>query len=388
MKDRLEKRIENGSVVILDNPRHEAESVAIGQGTSVKINANLGTSPDCDDVNLELNKARAAVEYGADTLMDLSIGQNVDETRRRILKETNVPVGSVPVYQAFLEDKVDADEEDFLKAIEKHCKDGVDFVTLHCGVTWDLVDKLDERLISVTSRGGSFLAAWMIHNQKENPLYENFDQVLDILEEYNVVISLGDGLRPACLNDATDELQLRELFTLGNLTERAWERNVGVIIEGPGHIPLNEVQMNVELEKKICHNAPFYVLGPLVTDSAVGYDHMAGAIGGALAGYYGADFLCYVTPAEHLGLPGLEDVKQGVIASKIAAHAADVARGDKQEDHRLSKARKELDWDTLFEMSPDPMVREKYEKQVKEKECSMCGEYCALNIVREYVNKD
>ena len=384
--NKLKKRVERGSVVLLKNSVRDIEPLAVGEGTRVKVNANIGYSPDRMDVESELMKAQAAIESGVDTIMDLSVGVGLDDMRKKIIEESTVPVGTVPIYQAFIEKKTEMSKEDILAVIEKNCRDGVDFVTLHCGITLDLVDKLDERLIPVTSRGGSFLAAWMIKNKQENPLYEFFDEIVEVVNEYDVVISLGDAMRPACLRDSTDELQLKELFNLGRLTKKARKANTPVIIEGPGHIPLDEIEYNVKLQKKICDNSPFYVLGPLVTDIALGYDHITGAIGGALAAMHGADFLCYVTPSEHMGLPDMDDVKLGVIASRIAAHAADIVRlGKKGIDDEMSKARGELDWEKMFELGVDKDMERKYPELMDQQECSMCGKYCALKIVREYL---
>lgn len=385
---KLERRVRNGSVVLVKNAGRDILPLAIGAKTRVKVNANIGTSPDVVDLDRELKKAQTAVEYGTDTLMDLSIGGDLDEIRKKILKETSVPLGTVPIYQAFLDEKIDMSPESILKVIEKHCMDGVDFLTLHCGITRDIVENLNKRLIPLTSRGGGFLAAWIIKNRRENPLYEHFDEILEIVKEYDVVISLGDALRPASLHDSSDVPQIQELINLGKLTQRAREMNVPVIIEGPGHVPLDQIEMNVLLEKRICGNAPFYVLGPLVTDIAMGYDHISGAIGGAVAAMYGADFLCYVTPAEHLGLPTVEDVKNGVVASKIAAHAADIVRlGDTRRDDELSRARKELDWNKMFELCIDKKIREDYSELVDKRVCTMCGKYCALKIINEYLEE-
>ncbi|MBU4202054.1 MAG: phosphomethylpyrimidine synthase ThiC [Candidatus Altiarchaeota archaeon] len=291
-------------------------------------------------------------------------------------------------YQAFIEKKVDMTADSILDVIEKHCKDGVDFLTLHCGITRDIVERVGERLIPITSRGGSFIAAWTIRNQQENPLYSEFDRILEIVKDYDVVISLGDALRPASIHDASDWCQFQELLNLGRLTKRAREADVPIIIEGPGHVPLDQIEMNMKLGKKLCDNAPFYVLGPLVTDIALGYDHISGAIGGALAAIHGADFLCYVTPSEHLGLPTVEDVREGVIASKIAAHAADIVRlGDTTRDDELSRARRELDWDRIFELCIDGRVKEKHKDLCGKKVCTMCGKYCALKILEEYLEE-
>ena len=387
-EEKLEKNASKGSVVVVKNAKRNILPIAIGTGTHVKINANIGTSPEKSNHAEELQKAKTAVDSGADTLMDLSLGGDLDEIRRKILKNTNVPLGTVPVYQAFLEKKQDMSAESMLKVIEKHCKDGTDFLTLHCGITKDIVENLNGRLIPITSRGGSFLAAWMIKNREENPLYSKFDEVLEIVKEYDVVISLGDALRPACTHDATDAAQIQELVNLGRLTKRARKAGVPVIIEGPGHVPLDQIEANMLLEKKICDNAPFYVLGPLVTDIAIGYDHITGAIGGAVAAMYGADFLCYVTPSEHLGLPSKEDVKTGVIASKIAAHAADMVRlKDTKRDDELSLARKNLDWEKMFSLCIDKSVKEKHSELCNKKECTMCGKYCALKILKEYLKE-
>jgi phosphomethylpyrimidine synthase len=387
-EEKLRKHISNGSAVILKNAKRDITPIAIGTGTHVKVNANIGTSPEKSGIKEELEKAKIAVDSGADTLMDLSIDGDLDAIRRTILKNTNVPLGTVPVYQAFLEKKLDMSAESMLKVIEKHCMDGVDFLTLHCGITKDIVENLGDRLIPITSRGGSFLAAWMIKCQEENPLYSEFDSVLEIAKEYDAVISLGDALRPACTHDASDAAQIQELVNLGRLTKRARKAGVQVIIEGPGHVPLDQIEANMLLEKKICDNAPFYVLGPLVTDIAIGYDHITGAIGGAVAAMYGADFLCYVTPSEHLGLPSKEDVKTGVIASKIAAHAADMVRlRDTKRDDELSLARKNLDWEKMFSLCIDKTVKDTHAELCNKKECTMCGKYCALKILKEYLGE-
>jgi len=382
---KLERNARAGSVVLVKNARREISPIAIGSGTHVKINANLGTSPEFSDPKTELEKARIAIEAGADTIMDLSIGGDIDSMRRMMIKETAVPLGTVPVYQAFIEKKFEMDIDSMLEVIERHCKDGVDFLTLHCGITRDIVDDLGSRLIPITSRGGCFLAAWMLENKKQNPLYEHFDSVLEIAREYDAVISLGDALRPACIHDASDAAQIQELINLGRLTKKARKAGVPVIIEGPGHVPLDQIEANLLLEKKICDNAPFYVLGPLVTDIGVGHDHITGAIGGAVAAMHGADFLCYVTPSEHLGLPGKDDVREGVIASKIAAHAADIVRlRDTERDDEMSLARKDLDWERMFSLCIDKDIRKTHGDLVNKKECTMCGKYCALKILREY----
>ncbi|HHQ45448.1 MAG TPA: phosphomethylpyrimidine synthase ThiC [Candidatus Altiarchaeales archaeon] len=382
----LESRIKDGRVVSCANPRHGIESLLIGEGVSTKVNANVGTSPGNSSVDAEIEKALLSIEYGADAIMDLSVGDKVDETRKAIIKAVDVAVGTVPVYQMFMgRDIADVDLDVMLEVIEKHCKDGVDFLTIHCGVTKHIVEELmPKRLIPVTSRGGSLLARWIRHHKRENPLYENFEKVCEILKEYEVVLSLGDGLRPGCIHDATDEAQLEELKRLGEFTLTARKMGVQIIIEGPGHVPLDQIEYNMKIQKKICHNAPFYVLGPLVTDIGVGYDHITGAIGGALAAMHGADFLCYVTPSEHLGLPKKDDVINGVVASKIAAHAADLVKlGDTSRDDAMSRARKCLDWDEMFKNALFPQIRAKYPHLKGKDACSMCEEYCALKYDRD-----
>lgn len=381
---RLRAGLSDGSIVALKNADRSIKPVFVGAGTKTKVNANVGFSPRKKDLDLEIHKAETAVEYGADAVMDLSIGHGIDEMRRKLLKDVPVPLGTVPVYQAFLKDKVDMTLDSILGVIERQARDGVDFMTLHCGITQELVEKSRKRLIPITSRGGCFMAAWMIHNRMENPLYTGFDRIVDVAKEYDVVLSLGDALRPGTVLDASDYCMNQELRNLGQLTKKAREKGVQVIIEGPGHMPLNTIVENVRLEKKLCGNAPYYVLGPLVTDIALGYDHITGAIGGAIAAAHGADFLCYVTPSEHLGLPDIEDVKNGVIASKIAAHAADLVKyGNYSRDKAMSEARRNLDWDTMFKEGLKGDAREKYGEHTKEDVCSMCGEYCALKIMQD-----
>lgn len=392
------QRIAEGTVIITRNIRREnVHPVGIGKGLRTKVNANIGTSPDLCDLNLEIKKAKVAVKYGADTIMDLSTAGNLDEIRRTIIKAVNVPIGTVPIYQAAIEATkkkgaiIHMTEDDIFNTIERHAEDGVDFMTVHCGVTQQIVKKLVKhpRLMGVVSRGGTFLAAWILHHDKENPLYANYDYLLELAKKYDFALSLGDGLRPGCIFDSTDWAQIQELLTIGELVERARAANVQVMVEGPGHLPLNDVAANVQLEKAICKEAPFYVLGPVVTEIAPGYDHIVGAIGGALAGLAGADFLCYLTPAEHLGLPSLEDVKEGVIATKIAAHAADIAKlGIKaaRQDMAMAEARANLDWKGQFENAIDPEKARRVHGRVKPKSpktCSMCSEYCAIKILRE-----
>lgn len=393
--------IADGTIVIPHNTKRVGVKLCgIGAGLKTKINANLGTSSDEPDLENELRKLEVAVKHGADAVMDLSTGGDIDEIRRCILDESPVMVGSVPIYNAAVEavknDKsiVEMTPDDMFDAIERHVSDGIDFITVHCGTNLEVLGRLREqrRVADVVSRGGAFLIEWMIYNESENPLYEQFDRLLDIAKEYDVTLSLGDGLRPGCLADATDRPQIQELIVLGELAARARSAGVQAMIEGPGHVPINEIEANILLEKKLCNGAPFYVLGPLVTDVAPGYDHITSAIGGAIAGKAGADFLCYVTPAEHLCLPTLEDVREGVIASKIAAHVADLAKGIKSAhdwDAKMGKARKELDWVTQTELAIDPElvteVRGKHPSSDDEV-CTMCGKFCAMKGVREYLS--
>ncbi|MDP7263310.1 MAG: phosphomethylpyrimidine synthase ThiC, partial [Candidatus Woesearchaeota archaeon] len=347
----LRQNIAQGSVIIPANINHKnLKPVAIGKGVKTKVNANIGASKVRACVEEELEKIRLCIKYGADTVMDLSTGGNLNEIRESIINESTIPIGTVPAYQVVEENQTieDLKPEDWLDVIEQQAKQGIDFMTIHAGVLQKTLPLLRSRLTGVVSRGGAILVKWMKANNKENPLYTQFEQICDIFEKYDVAFSLGDGLRPGSLHDATDKAQIAELKILGELTLKAWEKNCQVMVEGPGHIPLNEIKLNVELEKKYCHNAPFYVLGPLVTDIAPGYDHITSAIGAAVAGMHGADYLCYVTPAEHLGLPTPEMVKQGIITYKIAAHAADIAKGipnSRDRDDELSKARFAFDWE-------------------------------------------
>ena len=358
----------------------------IGEGQTTKVNANIGTSPVQLDLSIELQKLETAISAGADAVMDLSIGGDLDANRLAILKHSSVPIGTVPIYQVMVEHGKTATADALFTAVEKHCADGVGFITVHCGVTREIVELIDRkpRLCGIVSRGGSFLAQWIKHTHQENPLYSEFDRLLAIAKRYGTTLSLGDGLRPGALADASDAAQNRELELLGELTLRAWDEGVQVVIEGPGHMPINQIQENVRLEKKLCHGAPYYVLGPLVTDIAPGYDHLTSAIGGALAGASGADFLCYVTPSEHLGLPTIEDVREGVIYCRIAAHAADIAKGipgARDWDDRMSAARKKLDWTAQLACAIDPQraaaLRESRHSGELEA-CSMCGEYCSM----------
>ena len=398
----LRERIAKGTVALCANINHAAlKPCAVGEGLSTKVNANIGTSSTYPDIEPELKKLDEAVKCGADAVMDLSTGNHIDVSRRRIIEHSPIMVGTVPIYQATVRAirehgaVVEMTEEDLLSTIEEQAKDGADFITLHCGVTLDAIQRMRRqgRVMDIVSRGGSFIAGWMLHNERENPLYERYDDILDICEKYDVTISLGDGMRPGCTADATDRAQLTELITLGELVDRAWKRGVQVMVEGPGHVPYNQIAANMTLEKRLCRNAPFYVLGPLVTDIAPGYDHITAAIGGTLAAASGADFLCYVTPAEHLALPTIEDVHTGVITSRIAAHAADLVKGipgAADWDRKMAQARKVLDWDAQLALAIDPeLARQKRGARNKagEEACSMCGDYCAVKIVGQYLDK-
>jgi phosphomethylpyrimidine synthase len=389
-------------VIPRNRKRGDIRPVAIGEGLRVKINANVGTSRDRADIEVELEKTRVAVAAGADAVMDLSTGGPIDGIRRAILAECPVPVGTVPVYQAAADAAsrgksfVELSAGDFFEGILKQAEDGVDFMTVHCGVTRDALARLvrEGRRLDIVSRGGSLLAEWMGYNGRENPFFEQYDRLLEICREYDITISLGDGLRPGCLADATDRAQVHELMTLGELTERAWERDVQVMIEGPGHVPLHQIAANVQLQKRLCHGAPFYVLGPLVTDIAPGYDHITSAIGGAIAAWSGADFLCYVTPSEHLRLPTVEDVKTGVVASRIAAHAADIARGIPgaiDRDNRMADARRRLDWKAQIELSVDPetarAMRGGSMPTIDEAVCTMCADLCAIKTSQKAIRR-
>lgn len=388
-----------GRICAPHNPIHDAEPAAIGEGLSVKINVNLGTSRDIVDLDAELEKLRVAMRYGADAVMDLSTGGDIDAIRARLISECPVMMGSVPIYQTGLTAArknavVEMTEDDIFNGIEKHAKDGMDFMTVHCGITRETVGWLQKRgrLMDVVSRGGSFLTAWILHNEEENPLYKNFDYLLEMARKYEFTLSLGDGFRPGCIADASDQSQISELMTLGHLVKRAREAGVQSMVEGPGHVPLDQVPMNMKIQKTLCDGAPFYVLGPLVTDIAPGYDHIVGAIGGAVAAQNGADFLCYLTPAEHLGLPDVDDVREGVIASKIAAHVGDLSRGIGMErDVAMAKARKKLDWNAMYDVCIDEEKARRYRKRgcTEESEgCSMCGDVCAVKIVNVYMNKE
>jgi phosphomethylpyrimidine synthase len=390
-----------GKAVILSNERHRnLTPKGVGAGLSVKVNANIGTSSERVHIEEEIEKLRVAEEAGTDTVMDLSTGGALDEIRKIVMSHAHVPVGTVPIYQAAVQavakkGSITAMEPDELfEVIEKHGEDGVDFITVHAGVTRSVIERLKKqgRIADIVSRGGAFLTEWMIVNSKENPLYEQFDRLVAIAKKYDMTLSLGDGLRPGSIADATDRTQVQELLILGELCEEAQRNGVQVMIEGPGHVPLNQIEANIVLEKKLCKDAPFYVLGPIVTDIAPGYDHITSAIGGALAGYYGADFICYVTPSEHLGLPTVDDVREGVVVARIAAHAADLARGNKSawlRDEQMSRYRKALDWEGQIKMSIDPQKIKTFRKErsLHDDVCSMCGDYCAMKIVSEYFKK-
>ncbi len=394
--ERLRALVAEGKAVVPANRRFKLKRpCAIGAGLRTKVNANIGTSRDLPEVEPELEKLRVALAAGADTIMDLSTGGPIDEIRKMIRENCPVPLGTVPIYQAAVEAVehkkkaiVNMTVDEMFKAVEKQAQDGVDFMTIHCGVTRTVLERFEssQRILGVVSRGGSFLVEWMVYNNRENPFYEHFDDLLALAKEYEITLSLGDGIRPGCLADATDGPQIQELIILGELTLRAWEAGVQVMIEGPGHVPLDQVEANVKLQKRLCHGAPFYVLGPLVTDIAPGYDHIGCAIGGAIAAAAGADFLCYVTPAEHLRLPTVEDVREGVIAARIAGHAADIVKGVPgafEKDIAMAKARARLDWEEQIRLSLDPEKARRYRLEggvSKGKACTMCGEYCAIKV--------
>ena len=399
----IRKGLADGTIVLPANPCHSAlKPRAIGRGLPTKVNANIGTSPDYPSHSTELCKLQEVISAGADAVMDLSTGPGIAVIRRLVLAGSPLPVGTVPVYQAAAEARerygatAKMTPDDLFRVIEEHAADGVDFITVHCGVTMDVVQSLRRRrrVADIVSRGGAFLAGWMLHHGRENPLYERYDELLEIVTRYDVTLSLGDGLRPGCLADATDGPQIQELLVLGELVDRAKERGAQVMVEGPGHVPLHQIQTNVELQKSLCRGAPFYVLGPLVTDVAPGYDHITAAIGGALAAWAGADFLCYVTPAEHLGLPDSADVRAGIMASRIAAHAADIAKGIPGAldwDLSMAKARKALDWQAQIALSLDPPLAAEMRKKKnpgQREECSMCGDFCAMRVFSQALGTD
>ncbi|SDF65238.1 5-hydroxybenzimidazole synthase [Sporomusa acidovorans DSM 3132] len=394
----LRQLVASGKVAIPANRHHTSLSPkGVGEKLRTKINVNLGVSKDCYDMELELEKAKKAIELKAEAIMDLSCYGKTREFRRKLIEIAPVMIGTVPMYDAIGmldKDLKDITVDEFFSVVERHAEDGVDFMTIHCGMNRKTAERVknNKRLTNIVSRGGSILFAWMELNNQENPFYEYYDRLLDICEKYDVTISLGDACRPGSINDSTDAAQIEELITLGELTKRAWARNVQVMIEGPGHMALNEIAANMQLEKKLCHGAPFYVLGPLVTDIAPGYDHITSAIGGAIAAANGADFLCYVTPAEHLRLPTLDDVKEGIIAARIAAHAGDIAKGipgAREWDNQMSAARADVDFPRMIELSIDPEKATQYRKESKpecEDTCTMCGKMCPMKNMKKILH--
>ncbi|MEH0018654.1 MAG: phosphomethylpyrimidine synthase ThiC [Desulfobacter sp.] len=392
-KEALMAGVAQGSIAIPANKNHFSINAAgVGQGLKTKINVNLGVSKDVCSFDAEMNKACLALKYNADAIMDLSVSGDTEAFRKRLVAEIPVMIGSVPIYDTLTRTGKSVEEltiDDWFKTVEIHGENGIDFVTIHAGLNLKAAKTIQEnpRLCGIVSRGGAILYEWMAKTETENPFYEHYDRLLDICEQHDITISLGDGLRPGAIQDSTDAPQIQELITLGELTKRAWARNVQVMIEGPGHVPLHEVEMNMKIQKKLCHNAPFYVLGPLVTDIAPGYDHITSAIGGAMAAMHGADFLCYVTPAEHLRLPSADDVKEGIMASKIAAHAGDLAKGiagASDKDLTMSRARKALDWEGQFAAALDPEKARAYKESSqpsKDGVCTMCGDFCAVKRV-------
>lgn len=397
----LAESLASGRVVIPSNPIHHPVPTGIGSGLRTKVNANLGTSSLASSIEVEREKLAAALDAKADTVMDLSTGGDLRRCRRELLSACLVPLGTVPVYQAMVQAQelhgamVKMTGDELFAIIEEQAREGVDFITVHCGVTQVVVERLirQGRLMDIVSRGGAFMAAWIMYHERENPLFADFDRLLDLARKHDVTLSLGDGLRPGCLSDATDRAQVQELLVLGELVGQSRRHGVQAMVEGPGHVPLQQIAANMQLEKQLCQGAPFYVLGPLVTDVAPGYDHIVAAIGGTVAAAAGADFLCYVTPAEHLGLPGVEDVRQGVIATRIAAHAGDIAKGLPGAlawDQAMSRARKALDWEKQIELAIDPARaregRVKHNSQNTDT-CSMCGDYCAMQLMAKFLGK-
>ncbi len=404
--EKLRRLLETGRVVIPRNANRDIALKAIGERMSTKVNVNVGTSKDFLNLEDEVEKAKIAVKYGADAIMDLSTGSSgsnssLDETRRAILKEVDVPVGTVPIYQAGLEKAeeravVDMSADDMFNAVRKHAKDGIDFVTIHAGVNLNSLARLrkSERILDVVSRGGAFLVAWMIHNERENPFYDEYDYLLEIANEYELTLSLGDGMRPGCISDASDRAKYMETIILGELVKRAREEGVQAMVEGPGHVPLDEIEASVKTIKHITDFAPLYLLGPLVTDIAPGYDHFVSAIGGAVAGMYGADFLCMVSPSEHLALPSVDDIKEGTIVTKIAAHAADIVKEGQRErakrmDDEMAYARKNLDWERQLELAinPEEARRIRNSRPSESDACSICGDLCAIKLLKEFLKK-
>ena len=385
--------VASGTITVVRNKLRSINPLVIGTSTRIKVNANIGTSSSLSDIGEELEKLRVAIRCGADAVMDLSTDGDLAAIRRRLLAECPVAFGTVPLYEMALRARsrgksvLEITADDMFEVVEDHCREGVDFLTLHCGVTRQTVARFREvqRLAGATSRGGTIIMEWIHCNGQENPLYEQYDRLLELCAQYDVAVSLGDGFRPGALADATDRVQIEELVLLGDLVKRAREKGVGVFVEGPGHVPLHEVTTNIKIQKPLCGGAPFYVLGPLVTDVSPGYDHISGAIGGAIAAMAGADFLCYVTPAEHLRLPSVDDVKEGVIASRIAAHAADIARGypgAMEWDRSITRAKIDLDWERMLSLCIDPEKARAYRRSLppgdNERLCSMCGEFCAI----------
>jgi phosphomethylpyrimidine synthase len=397
---RLQNGVAKGKIVIPWNPNHHPTPVGIGQGLRVKVNANIGTSREHCKPEEEIQKAKASLQAKVHAIMDLSTGGNLDEIRKKLLKVSTVPFGTVPIYQTGIQavEKhgaiIDMTSDEMFNIFERQAKQGVDFAVVHVGVNQESVERLkrQKRLIPMVSRGGAFHMAWILHHEQENPLYKEFDHLLDLAKEYDVTLSLGDGMRSGALADSNDRAKFQEMLIIGELVERARKAGVQTMVEGPGHMPLNDIQSNIEVMKVVTKHAPYFVLGPLVTDIAPGYDHFVGGIGGALAGYFGADFLCYLTPAEHLALPDVDDVREGVIAARIAAHAADLARGiDRNIDYEFSTARENLDWDKMFDLAVDNQKPKLYRKQRKPLEdthaCTMCGNLCAIEIVEKYLKK-
>ena len=400
LPEKLRERLAEGKVIIPRNLRRDnVKVIGVGEGLRTKVNVNIGTSTSVCNIKMEIEKAKIAVKYGSDTIMDLSTGGNLDEIRRILLKESEpLPFGTVPTYQAYIDTvikrKTMPDEDDFIKVVEKHLKDGVDFMTIHAGITLELAKRVvkGNRIEPIVSRGGAILAAWMLENDSENPYYKNWDYVLELFTQYDAVISLGDALRPGAIVDALDELQIGELIINARLLKKAHEKGVQVMIEGPGHVPLNKVIADIRLMKSLTNGAPYYVLGPLVTDIAAGYDHIASAIGAAIAAAEGADLICYLTPAEHLSLPNPEQVKEGLIAAKIAAHAGDIVKlGSKalKWDLEISKERAKLNWKRMISLSIDPeKAKEIYEQYgVKIPSCTMCGDLCVFLILKKYIKR-
>jgi len=394
----LRSLIAKGQVVLCANKNHGCLTpYAIGSMLKTKINVNLGTSRDCKDLDLEMKKVQAAVDMGAEAIMDLSSFGDTRKFRRMLTEQCPAIIGTVPIYDAVVyyhKPLMQITTEEWLDIVKMHAQDGVDFMTIHCGINRETAEKFkrNKRKMNIVSRGGSIIFAWMEMTGKENPFYEHFDDILEICRQYDVTLSLGDACRPGCLADGTDASQIEELITLGELTKRAWAKDVQVMIEGPGHMPLNQIAANMEIQKTLCHGAPFYVLGPIVTDVAPGYDHITSAIGGAIAAWNGAAFLCYVTPAEHLRLPDVDDVKEGIIAAKIAAHSADIAKnvpGAIDWDNDMSDARHKLDWDKMFSLALDPEKAKRYRESSqpeKEDTCSMCGNFCAVKNINRILD--